>query len=92
MNNTQSFTQSPPQITVHGGCQKDDGVSLLYSLSFLHRECHATIESRIRSSIYSYHLAMKRQPLLTVIENVRRDLALARTHAVKLAWSESGER
>ena len=48
------------------------------------------LECRVRGLVYSAHLAMKNQPLLEVVEEVRKSLALARKHAVRLSWSESG--
>ena len=91
VDNTHSFAQTSPSITVTGGVPRYDGVLLVWSLTFMHRECHSTLESRIRKHLYSYHLAMKSQPLLVVLEGVRRDLALAQQHGVKLSWSETGE-
>ena len=90
LDNTHSFAQSCPTITITGGVKKYDGVSLCHSLSFLHREDHSVLESRVRGLVYSAHLAMKNQPLLEVVEEVRKSLALARKHAVRLSWSESG--
>ena len=90
LDNTHSFAQSCPTVTITGGIKKYDGVSLCHSLSFLHREDHSVLESRVRGLVYSAHLAMKSQPLLEVVEEVRKSLALARKHAVRLSWSESG--
>ena len=92
VDNTHSFNQNHPKITIQGGVQKHRGLDLIYSLVFTHMESHGALESRIRASIYSYHLALKSQPLLELVERIRGDLALARKHAVRLSWTESGSK
>ena len=92
VDNTHSFNQNHPKITIQGGVKKNRGLDLIYSLVFTHMESHGALESRIRASIYSYHLALKSQPLLELVERIRGDLALARKHAVRLSWTESGSK
>ena len=55
--NTHSFSQSFPMITIEGGVQQHDGLGLMFSLVYINREDHSVIESSVRNSLYSYHLA-----------------------------------
>ena len=88
--NTHSFSQSFPTITIEGGVQRHDGLGLVFSLAYINREDHSVIESRVRNSLYSYHLALRTQPLPEVVDAIRADLALAKKAGVRLSWSESG--
>ena len=81
-----------PSITIDDGVHKGRGVDLAFSICFCHREDHSQIETRVRNRLYSYHLAMKSQPLPLLLTEIRTDLAQARKSGVKISWSESGSK
>ena len=90
--NTHTFSQMCPSIMIDDGVHKGRGVDLAFSICFCHREDHSQIETRVRSRLYSYHLAMKSQPLPLLLTEIRTDLAQARKSGVKISWSESGSK
>ena len=71
---------------------KGKGADLAFSICFCNHEDHSQIESRFRNRIYSYHLAMKSQPLPELLTEMRTELAQARKAGVKISWSESGSK
>ena len=88
--NTHSFAQLCPTVTIENGVARNHGLLLAFSICFCNREDHSMIESRVRNRLYSYHLAMKTQPLPELVAAVRADLAEARKARVKVSWSETG--
>ena len=86
---THTFSQMCPSITIEDGVTKGKGVDLAFSICFCHREDRSQIETRVRNRLYSYHLAMKSQPLPELLTEIRTDLAQARKAGVKISWSES---